>query len=557
MPSDRFESRAVLTALCIALAATTAGPADAQSLNRLRPARNAPLAPLAPPAPLAPLSRPAPPLRQLDVEIPPDRAPLMRGTLSEKEPRISGAANYGAPVPRTKLPRPYPPRRIGAPPPFAPRNALPPLEPYRTSAQGRRAARLRPTQPPLPAPPPPVTVAVEPTIKTKPKPKLEDKPFDPIGVGIGSLRLTPFVEASGGYDDNPNRLSGPHRGSKLFRGDGGFALKSEWSRHELIANLRMGYSEYFDYPVANRPDGSGSFTGRYDVTRDTALDLKGRFYLDTLRPGAPAIASGLPTVTVTNRPIVFGASIAPGVTHRFNRLEVSLRGTFERVMYENARYSDGSTLDLARTSYNAYGGGGRISYELTPDLKPFVDGAVDWREHDKPLDVNNFLRDNRGFSVRGGAAVNLSELLKGEASGGYAERDYQDPRLPKLRGPTVDASLIYTPSALTTLTLRGATTLNETTLSGAAGVLTRSISAQLSHDLMRNLNVTALGTYFRNDYQGADLSERGYSAGVKLEYKVTRSISLRGSFIHERLDSTADNADYTANVYLIGLRFQL
>jgi hypothetical protein len=226
-------------------------------------------------------------------------------------------------------------------------------------------------------------------------------------------------------------------------------------------------------------------------------------------------------------------------------------------MYENARFSDGSTLDLARTNYNGYGVAGRVAYELTPNVRPFVEGTVDKRVHDSPLDVNNFLRDSHGFSVRGGASVRISELVTGEASGGYAERDYVDPRLPKLRGPTVDAAVIYTPSPLTTLTLRGVTTLNETTVPGAAGMLTRSISAQLSHDLLRNLNVTALGVYFTNDYQGANLRERGYNAGVRLEYRITRSIALRGSFIHERLDSSSTNADFTANVYLIGLRFQL
>jgi hypothetical protein len=121
----------------------------------------------------------------------------------------------------------------------------------------------------------------------------------------------------------------------------------------------------------------------------------------------------------------------------------------------------------------------------------------------------------------------------------------------------IDAALIYTPSALTTLTLRGSTTLNETTLANAAGVFTRSVALQLSHDLLRNLNVTMTGNYFANDYQGADVVERGGGVGVKLDYKITRTVSLRGSYMHERLDSSFPNADYTANVYSLGLRFQL
>ena len=74
---------------------------------------------------------------------------------------------------------------------------------------------------------------------------------------------------------------------------------------------------------------------------------------------------------------------------------------------------------------------------------------------------------------------------------------------------------------------------------------------------MRNLNVTLTGSYFTNDYQGADVRERGDTVGVRLEYKVTRSISLRASYMHELLNSSYPNADYTANVYLVGLRFQL
>lgn len=554
MRSNEWGSRAALAALCVAATACAVTPAGGQS--RPRNERKPPNLT----APAGPPPLPAPGLRPLADEISPGAAPLMRGLAPEKDERLSNAANYGAPIKREKLPRPYPPRRIGAPPPFSPKNPLPPLEPYKTSAQGKRALRMRPTvQPPLPEPPPPVTVAVEPTIKVKPRPKVELNPYDPVGVGVGSLRLYPFVEASGGYDDNPNRLA-PQlnpRASAVFRGEGGFKLKSEWARHNLDAELRGGYSEYFNYPLASRPDAAGLLNARYDVTRDTSLDLRGRLSLDTIRPGAPQLFSGVQTVTVLNRPIVFGVSAAPGVTHRFNRLELSLRGTFERVFYENARYSDGTILDLARTSYDGYGGTGRLSYEVTPDLKPFVEGTYDWRKHDLPTDFNGFYRDSSGFIVRGGAVVNVTELVKGEVSGGYAERHYDDPRLTPLRGPVIDAALIYTPSALTTLTLRGSTTLSETTLANASGVLTQSISAQLSHDLLRNLNVSLLGSYFNNDYQGADVRERGGSVGVKLDYKITRSISLRGSYIHELLDSSFPNADYTANVYLVGLRFQL
>jgi len=570
-PSGSLGSRVALAALCAAWSALAATQAEGQILqpperNARQQGRAQKKAAISPAAPLPmlppPLPKPGQAPQPLGLSIPANPVPLMRGSSAESDAGVSTSANYGAPVKREKSPRPYPPPRAPYPPPFSPKNPLPALEPYKTSYVARQRLRLRPTAAPdaatAPAPPP-VTVAAEPTIKVKPKPKVDLNPYDPIGVGLGSTLLFPYVQASGGYDDNPNRLAPTYnpRGSAFFRGEGGLKVKSDWARHSLEGELRGGYSEYVDYPTASRPDAAGAMTARYDVTRDTALELRGRLSLDTQRPGAPAIQPGQSTVYVVNRPAILGVGAQGGVSQKFGRIGVELRGTYDRVWYEDAQYSNGTTLNLAATSYNDYGVLMRASYEATPDLKPFVEGTLDKRVHDSPVDFNGFYRDSVGYIVRGGAQFNVTEMVKGEISGGYGRRDYDDPRLVPLRGPVIDAALIYAPSALTTLTLRGSTSMNETTLANASGVLTRSITATLSHDLMRNLNVTLTGNYFTNNYQGADVQERGGYAGVTLDYKVTRTVSLRGSYRYELLDTTYPNADYTANVYLVGLRFQL
>lgn len=566
MPSGSLGSRVALAALCAAWTALAATQAAGQAAPpaqggkpAARAARKAPS--LAMPTLPSP-SRSDQPAQPPSLGIPSEPSPLMRGTTSEKEPRVSTSANYGAPVKRAKLPRAYPPPRPLYPAPFSPKNALPALEPYKSSYVARQRLRLRATTQPgagPPPPPPPVTVAVEPTIKTRPKPRVELNPYDPLGVGVGSTLLFPFVQTSGGYDDNPNRLAPNYnpRGSAFFRGEGGLKVKSNWARHSLEGEMRGAYTEYFDYPAASRPEATGSMNGRYDVTQETALVLRGRLSLDTQRPGAPAIQPGQSTVFVVNRPAILGVGTQGGVSQKFGRIGVEMRGTFDRVWYQDAQNSNGTTLNLAATSYNGYGGLLRGSYEVTPDLKPFIEGTYDKRVHDSPVDFNGFYRDSTGYIARGGAEFNVTEMVKGEVSGGYGQRNYDDPRLVPLRGPVIDAALIYTPSALTTMTLRGSTSLNETTLANASGVLTRAVTATLSHDLMRNLNVTLTGNYFNNNYQGADVQERGGYVGVALDYKVTRTISLRGSYRYELLDTSFPNADYTANVFLVGLRFQL
>lgn len=167
----------------------------------------------------------------------------------------------------------------------------------------------------------------------------------------------------------------------------------------------MGYADFLQVPKANRPDGAGTLTGRVDVTSDTQIDLGARYTLTTQRPGSPELPAGTAGVTVTNQPIIFSSGVTLGATQRFNRLELSLKGTFDRTVNQNATQSDGTIIDLAANNFNAYGVTGRAAYEISPKLKPFVEATVDMRRYDQRLDQNGFERSSNGLSGRGGSDV--------------------------------------------------------------------------------------------------------------------------------------------------------
>ena len=43
---------------------------------------------------------------------------------------------------------------------------------------------------------------------------------------------------------------------------------------------------------------------------------------------------------------------------------------------------------------------------------------------------------------------------------------------------------------------------------------------------------------------------------VKAEYSLTRSVVVKASYAYERLKTTVQGSDYTANIFLLGLRLQ-
>jgi hypothetical protein len=199
----------------------------------------------------------------------------------------------------------------------------------------------------------------------------------------------------------------------------------------------------------------------------------------------------------------------------------------------------------------------RAGYELTPGMTPFVEIATDKRLFDRTLDASGFRRASTGQTARIGSTFEFSRLLTGEVAVGYQVRDYEDSRLRTLRGVVGDAALIWTATPLTTVTLRGATELADTTIPGVSGSTNRRFSTEIAHALRRNWIVTGFGGWSRTAFDGNGLVEDTWQIGARTEYKVTRNLSLRASYTYEFLNSTAPRADYKANVFLFGLRLQL
>jgi hypothetical protein len=380
----------------------------------------------------------------------------------------------------------------------------------------------------------------------------EDDPYAPLGLRLGGLTVTPSLTQSLGYDSNPNRSPRAARGSVVSRTEGEIGVRSDWSIHSFTANLRAGYSAFPDQRDANRPDALGTANLRLNVTRDTDIDIDGRLAIDTQRPGSPNLGA-----VTRDRPLTYAYGASLGVTQRYNRLALNLRGSVDRSTFDNARDSLGATIVQSDRDQVQLGVRARASYELAPGVQPFVEFLADRRSFDQTVDNAGFRRASTGLGGRVGSSFELSRLLTGEIAVGYQQRDFADARLRDLRGLIGEASLIWTPTPLTTVRLRGATDLADTTIANVSGSVNRRGSLEIEHALRRNWTLTAFANLSRNSFDGIALTEDTAQLGLRTEYKLTRSLAVRASFTHERLTSTTPGSDYTANIFLAGLRFQL
>ena len=454
---------------------------------------------------------------------------------------------------------PPPPRtatRRGRPAPAV--VAAPARAPTATGA----AAPLAAVTPPGATPPPEATGVVPPTdqvplatpVVVRPQPPTvppDEDPFGPTGIHAGTFFLRPALELMTGYDTNPARSSTNPKGSTQFTVAPELLAKSDWERHQLDVAIRGSYSYYPEVRLADRPNLDARADGRIDVSKDTRIDVQGRYIVSTDYPGSPNIAADYARL-----PIYTDVGGTLGVGQRFNRLEVSLKGTADRIEWQDSRLTTGATQGNEDRNYNQYAGILRGSYEITPGVKPFAEVVADTRIHDLPVDRTGADRDSDGISMKVGTAFEFTRKLTGEISVGYLERFYQDPNLPNIRAPLFDAALIWAASALTTVKFVSSTNVNESVLIGVSGVLVHTNGIEVSHALRRWLITTAKFGYEIDDYIGSPRQDHRYVASLALAYKLSREFWLKGELREEWLSSNIPNSNYAATIALLGVRLQ-
>jgi len=106
------------------------------------------------------------------------------------------------------------------------------------------------------------------------------------------------------------------------------------------------------------------------------------------------------------------------------------------------------------------------------------------------------------------------------------------------------------------VTLNINTSIGQSTTTDAVGIFTREGKITIDHSFRRWLVGSVFLGYGMDDYVGANRLDHRMIYGAALTYSLNRALALRGEVRQERLRSNVPDQDYTANIAMIGLRFQ-
>jgi hypothetical protein len=298
--------------------------------------------------------------------------------------------------------------------------------------------------------------------------------------------------------------------------------------------------------------------GRFDILRDEYIQGGAGLQLsheDRASPDA-SVAGKYPTqFTVADGNLGFVRNV--GI------IGAMLTGDVQSYSYNNNVTNADVEIPEAYRDYIQYTVTPRATYEIVPGYHAFIQTPLNERQYDRGVDPLGFNHSSHGYEGDIGTAVNLGSALNGEVFVGYLRQDYEDRAFGSPQGLTGGANLLWNATDLTSFRLAVSRVVEEEaagittpgTVSGSYIETTGKVSVE--HELLRNVVLTASGTYFVDQFSGVNRTDNNYNAYAGAKYLMNRVLSLGfdANFWHR--DSNQPGVNYDREIIGVRLHLQL
>ncbi len=348
------------------------------------------------------------------------------------------------------------------------------------------------------------------------------------GIRIGTFVLRPTVSQS--INSETTKDAGVKERRTFLETDLNATLTSDWALHQLSVTTEGAWQKNVSGEGEEQPDFRINGDLRLDLPQNTTAHITGGYHFyreDTDDPGAIQDANQQSDVQEYNA----GAS----VQRDFGILRGTTALDFNRSVYSDAVLSDGSKVELSDRNQTTGTLRGRIGYELSPALIPFVEASIGHTKYDETVDSAGFRRSGNTYGATAGVEVDLGEKLRGEVGLGYETTTFDDSRLADLDTAVIDAKLAWSPIRGTNVDLDLQTSIQPSTTAGERGYISHALTTTVTHQLRDNLVGTFLGGVTLRDYPSDSLNsdETVYTTSAGLTWNINRYLDLTSTLGYE------------------------
>jgi hypothetical protein len=367
---------------------------------------------------------------------------------------------------------------------------------------------------------------------------------DPGGIRAGGFIFRPTLETGFGYDDNVLGGRGSP-GSVIFRTLPTLAVNSDWGRDALGAYLSANTGQYLSTPRQSRTDWNAAIGGTYAIGRG---ELTGAFSHLALHEDSTYV-NAVPTST----PLPFTVDdVRANYTIKLGRFTLIPNIDLSSWRFGTATIG-GQAVDEKFEDHDVLQGGMAVGYELSGrssllgTLSVF-DARYLHRQPDAPAPSAVSTLGMGGIDYR------VSGNLRVRALVGAESREFQSSFYRSRIAPVGQATVIWTPTGLTTITATVARTLEDAVQANSGGYTYTRAEFEIDHELLRNLVLTSrIGLQDSQALQPGIGTQTAVYGGVGATWHINRTLSLLVSYQYTSQSSAnVQNRATTTGVTALG-----
>ncbi|QUS58932.1 outer membrane beta-barrel protein [Pseudovibrio brasiliensis] len=367
--------------------------------------------------------------------------------------------------------------------------------------------------------------------------------YSALGIRFANWLLMPTLKSGLYYDSNLYKAKGRKESSVVGLFAPALTLHSDVSRHSFQFGLSGLRKHAFSNENASTLSGRASANANVEILSDFALDLGASIETKQFELGA-ADASSDAQHGVRREAYVASARISKV----FNRLRFIGGASVTHHNYHDVSAESGGVIDQDYRDGTRFSILGKMNYAFSPGLSAFASAEYNARNW-KAAGVDN--RDSQGIEFLTGLEVDKRGNFHGVAGVGYLRQDYDLGTRGDISTYSVNVDLQWMPSPLLVVNFDGRRSVEESSLAGHTSKLTSKAEVSLDYEFLRNLIISPVISYKRENYSGVDRRDDTFRARLETKHLINRNLKFGAYYDFETLKSTAAENSYSR--HLIGI----
>ncbi len=342
--------------------------------------------------------------------------------------------------------------------------------------------------------------------------------LDPVGLRLANFTVLPSLTAGLLYDDNVFDTDVARNKSAIYTIEPRVAVRSDWGINHLNLDASGLLQRYTSVHRANFEEARFSGDGQFQVASAVALLANGHFNRQAEPRGtSDDLFPGSDPIIYRN----FGGG--GGAIVSLGRMELRGNGSIDRYVYNDAKVGP-DTLSQHYRDHNSIVVGGQVGFEVGPGILTFVSGSYNKERYDDRNSATD-LSSHEG-TVLGGVDFKITNLMRGRIGVGYFRRNYSSSAFRSISGFDYDASIVWNPTTLLTVSVEAAKKVEESPLVNVAGITANTAGVRLDWEVLRKLIVDAHLDYAREKYKDFDRRDNRLEPGIGLRYLANRFVEV-------------------------------